>query len=85
MTWRDAARPIISNVIAENKGKSEPELRKALREAFPWGPREMHPYKIWLDEIRVQLEKKPVVHQSMIPGVATAKQIESCEGQGELF
>lgn len=58
MTWRDEARPIIASVIAEIGTSDERQLRAALRKAYPWGPREYHPYKIWLDEIRVQLGKK---------------------------
>jgi len=68
-TWRDLARPIIAKVIAEVGTSDRKRLRVALREAYPWGARELHPYKIWCNEIRVQLgevettkrkrEKKP--------------------------
>lgn len=58
MTWREDARPIIAAVIAR-VGKSDlPALRRALREAFPWGERKYHPYRMWLDEINVQLGTK---------------------------
>jgi hypothetical protein len=53
-TWRDKARPIIHKVLKETKGKSEKEIRKALVDAYPFGERENHPYKIWLDDIKVQ-------------------------------
>ena len=33
-------------------------LRKALREAYPFGEREYWPYKVWCDEIRSQLGLK---------------------------
>ena len=56
MTWRDKARPIIAAVIAQVGTDDLPRLRKALREAYPWGPREYHPYRIWCDEIRKQLQ-----------------------------
>lgn len=55
MTWRDSAYPIIGKVIAENKDKTEKEIRKALREAYPYGERRMHPYKVWCDEVNKQL------------------------------
>ncbi len=58
-TWRDIARPIIAKVLADNKDKSEKEIRKALRDAYPFGQRAMHPYKIWCDEIKVQRRLKP--------------------------
>lgn len=54
MTWRDNCRPIIAKVLAETKGKPEKEIKKALLDAYPYGERAMHPYKIWLDEIKVQ-------------------------------
>jgi len=51
--WRDRCRPIISKVIAEHKGK--PTLKQALHDAYPFGQRAYHPYKIWLSEIRRQM------------------------------
>lgn len=60
MTWRDKARPIIEEVLSRCKGKPEKEIKKALREAYPWGPRNNYPYKVWLDECKVQMGKKKV-------------------------
>lgn len=57
-TVRDTVRPIIAKILADNKGKPEKEIRKALRDGFPWPPRKYHPYKIWLSEIQVQMGKK---------------------------
>lgn len=57
-SWRDIARPLIAKVLQENAGKPDAEIRKALREAYPWGERAMQPYKIWIDEIKVQLGKR---------------------------
>ena len=58
-TWRECARPIIAQVLADNKDKSEKDIRMALRDAYPWGVRAMHPYKIGCDEIKVQMKTKP--------------------------
>ena len=58
-TWRDKARPIIQAVIAKHGIDDLRTLRRALRDAYPWGPRQYHPYKIWCDEVRVQLGLKP--------------------------
>lgn len=58
MAWRDYAAPIIAKVLKENRGKPEKEVRKALKEAYPFGERKYHPYKIWLDEIKIQTGKK---------------------------
>ena len=57
-TWRDRFRPLIAKIIQENEGSDMKTLRKALRAAFPVAPRAFHPYKIWLDEIKVQTGTK---------------------------
>lgn len=56
MTWRDIAKPIISSVLATNAGADDKTIRRALRDAYPWGERAMHPYKIWCDECNTQIE-----------------------------
>lgn len=58
VTWRQDAAPRIRKVLTENAGKSEKEIRKALREAYPYGQRGNHPYKIWCDEIQRQMETR---------------------------
>lgn len=60
--WRERAAPIIAKVIAENKGKDLKEIRKALFYAYPFGERQYHPYKIWLDECAKQLGTKKKTH-----------------------
>jgi len=52
--WRAIAKPIIYRVLKETKDKEEKEIKKALRDAYPFGERKYHPYKIWLDEIKKQ-------------------------------
>ena len=42
-TWRDSTRPIIAAVLKENEGKTDKEIRAALREAYPWGQLANHP------------------------------------------
>ena len=53
-TWRDIARPIIADVINRVGVEDEKALKKALFDAYPFGERQYHPYKIWLDEIKIQ-------------------------------
>jgi hypothetical protein len=53
-SWRDRARPIVGRVLAETAGQPDPAIRKALRDAYPFGPRTRHPYKIWCDEVARQ-------------------------------
>lgn len=57
-TWREVARPIIEEVIKRVGKVDEKLLRSELKKAYPFGQREYHPYKVWLDEIKVQLGKK---------------------------
>jgi hypothetical protein len=52
--WRDISRKVVRETLAAAAGKPEPEIKAALREAYPFGERAMHPYKIWLDEIKRQ-------------------------------
>lgn len=56
--WRNTAAPIIAKVIAEHQGDAK-GMRKALRDAYPFGQRKYHPYKIWIDEVARQLGRKP--------------------------
>lgn len=63
MSWREEAADIIGRTIAETDSKDLPLLRQRLRDAYPWGERKNHPYKIWLDEIKRQLGLKPPLQQ----------------------
>lgn len=56
--WREIARPIIADTISKIGLDNDKKLKKALREAYPFGERANHPYKIWLDEIKRQTGKK---------------------------
>lgn len=59
MSWRAHAARVIAKVIQE-VGTDDPKaLRKALREAYPFGERKYWPYKVWLDEVRRQLNPTP--------------------------
>lgn len=54
VSWRDRARPIIAQVLAETAGQDEKAIRRALYEAYPWHERRMYPYAVWLSEIKRQ-------------------------------
>lgn len=55
MTWRTHAAPIIAAVIRETGTSDLPKLRRALRDAYPYGERKYWPYKVWCAEVRRQL------------------------------
>ncbi len=75
-TWRDIAAPKIASIIRSAGTKDVKELRKLLRAGYPFFERKYWPYKIWCDEVRIQLgikkrksrllnkEKKPLPGQS---------------------
>lgn len=52
--WRLYARPIIAHVLEETQGQSEANIRKALKNAYPFGERAMYPYTVWRSEIKNQ-------------------------------
>lgn len=56
--WRKRAREVIKRVLAENEGANSAQVRKAISNAYPFGERKYHPYKIWLDEVNIQTGKK---------------------------
>lgn len=55
-SWRYRARVVIERVLDQlPAGTSEAEAKKAISDAYPFGERAMHPYKVWLSEVRDQL------------------------------
>ena len=56
-TWRAVSQRIIAKVEAEHKGSTYQEFRAALHNAYPFGQRSHHPYKIWCDEQRKALAR----------------------------
>ncbi len=78
-TWRDRCRPVIAEVIERVGRDDERALRRELRKAFPFGPKSYYPYRVWLDEIKVQLNKKPK------PGGGPGWQPMPMPNQMELF
>jgi len=48
MGWSDEARGIVAKVLAALPADTDVKAaRRALRDAYPWGPREYWPYKAW--------------------------------------
>lgn len=55
-TWREHCSPIITEVIQRVGTEDMKALRKALRDAYPYGEKRYFPYKTWCSEIRRQLK-----------------------------
>lgn len=58
-TWRETAARIVEAVLCRTHGQPEAVIKKALFDAYPYGERRYHPYKVWLSEIRRQRGIKP--------------------------
>ena len=74
-SWRDIATPIVAQVLWDNREKTEKEIRKAIKEAYPFGERRMWPYKVWLNEVRRQ--------RGLLKN--RTKQQRDVDGQGVMF
>lgn len=56
---RDQVKEVLTEVFRElPEDATEKEVRKAVSDAYPFGERAMHPYKIWLDESRKWIERR---------------------------
>jgi hypothetical protein len=75
-SWRDIARPIIARVLTENNGADDITIRKALHDVYPFGERQYHPYKVWLDEIKKQRGKPKRQKRKQVEEESNYKQLE---------
>lgn len=51
-SWRKEAAERINEVLRARPGAPIPELKAALRDAYPWGERASYPYDVWSAEVR---------------------------------
>lgn len=57
--WRRISREVIATVLAALPVTATlKEKRKAVRNAYPFGTREHHPYKMWCKEVQEALGKR---------------------------
>jgi len=49
MSWRDEAKAVLR---ALDLRKDDPEARRKVFDAYPFGAREYTPYKVWCEEVR---------------------------------
>lgn len=63
-SWRERSRDVIQQVLLEHEAQAalldkpinKAALLKAISNAYPFGPRQYHPYKQWLDEVKAARE-----------------------------
>jgi len=66
--WARIARRIIGETLARLPADaSERERRRALSEAYPFGERRYHPYRVWCREVRRALGRRPRTDGSLHP------------------
>lgn len=54
--WRKAARAAIQQALSGlPQNASHQEIKSAIDNAYPFGFRELYPYKVWLEERRAYL------------------------------
>ena len=54
--WRVISAEIIYKILKANPGKTDKEIKAIISEAYPFGERKYHPYKIWLNEVKKWME-----------------------------
>ena len=54
--WRLHARNVIQAAISNCQSSDPKAIRKAIRDAYPYGLRANHPYQIWCSEVKSALE-----------------------------
>lgn len=59
--WREHARPIITQIIQDHPDKTDKEVRKLISDAYPFGERAYHPYKIWCSEVAIQMSQRAAI------------------------
>lgn len=57
--WRRISIKTITPIEAEYKNRTYAEFKRALSDAYPFGERSNHPYKIWCQEQRDALRRHP--------------------------
>ncbi|AFZ24760.1 hypothetical protein Cylst_2553 [Cylindrospermum stagnale PCC 7417] len=89
--WRQKSQQVIAKVVKELPEDATPQqIKQAIDKSYPFGSRENHPYKIWLDERRKTFydlglaEKKPDKkgRKTRIPAIKCDHVVE---GQLSLF
>lgn len=76
--WRRKSRESIAEALASvGPQADEPTRRRAISAAYPFGPRRMYPYRIWLEEVGWALNGTPAA-------AAAAKQAALLARVGKL-
>jgi hypothetical protein len=62
--WRAMARRVIAKALADNpQAITYEQMRRVASNAYPFGERKNHPYKMWLTEVKLALKTVPKSHE----------------------
>lgn len=56
-SWRTRAQSVIAETLKAHPTATGKELKRILREAYPFGERAMHPYKVWCEEVKAAIAR----------------------------
>lgn len=86
--WRTKAHAVITASLKEGreKGLEGKDLERHVSEAYPWGERANHPYKIWCNvfALLVRGDKKPMSRSKAKKREADDARVTPLKGQGEF-
>lgn len=98
--WRSRARAAIERAIAEHNEQPSPPaepatdraaLIKRIDAAYPFGPRQYHPYKMWLEERRRAIARidaptltGPIGRKCGTCGQGAGRPCQAIDGSGAL-
>jgi hypothetical protein len=58
--WRAIARRVIAKALADNpQAITREQIGRVISDAYPFGERKNHPYKMWLVEVKLALKQSP--------------------------
>lgn len=83
--WRARAAPIIAKVIKEVGYDDLGRLKRAMFDAYPFGERKYHPYKIWCDEVRRQTQGRLSRHGPKKSKVQYKRRGDVAKNNNDLF
>lgn len=89
--YRIKANQVIQSAIANCLSSDPKVIKKAIRDAYPFGIRENHPYQIWLSEQKKALKELGIVNSTFtkqrkdLESLMDLSQCKWCKNSGCLI
>jgi hypothetical protein len=84
-SWRGRASCVIAGVVEANPGVPKEHLLGKISDAYPFGVREMYPYKAWLAAVKEFMTGKPVPTERRRPRRAEVETLDVPKEQMNLM